>query len=478
MFVFIVVLTFLNKEALSASITSPPLPTPRQSEWMDREISLMISYDLITQLTNVSNPQHFCLDAGGDVGFPVPSPTLFNPSNTTFTDSWMAAAKAVGAKYTLMVASHCSGFLQWQSKVKLPNGNPYPYTVAQSNWKGGNGDLVDDYVASSRKANLPFGFYLTWNYNYLFNAECCNRVNPANPALGQINVSLSQYQAMMTATMKEIWSRYPNEIEEIWFDGGENNLVLNNLIQKLQPNAIVLDGSGAQIKNYARIIGYESGYSGYPVWSTDTAPSQDGGGDPNGSYFVPPEADTPISQNDMWFWKPGMKYRSLQEMQSVYVNTVGRNSLLEIGVLPDNTGSIPQEQMTLLQALGDYIHTCHTTEAAIGTVVNVTTSKDVTLSFPPSTIVNRIMLQEDVAQCGQRVRGFTVSVVPTGGYMPQPMMVASGTSVGRKLIWYFESGAVSVSSVTVSVTSLGYNDSNVCWRFIGVYSPCPGDALS
>jgi len=136
-----------------------------QLAWMDSEVALMISYDIITQLTEVPNPQHFCIQAGGDSGFAVPPATRFDPSNDTFTDSWMAAARAANAGYTLLVASHCAGFLQWQSNVKLPDGTPYPYTVASSYWRGGKGDVVDDYVKSSNAAGLGFGFYLTWNYN-------------------------------------------------------------------------------------------------------------------------------------------------------------------------------------------------------------------------------------------------------------------------------------------------------------------------
>ena len=139
----------------------PPLPTAQQLAWMEHEVALMISYDLVTQLTEVPNPQHFCIQAGGDSGFAVPPPTRFDPSNATFTDSWMAAARAANAGYTLLVASHCSGFLQWQSNVTLPDGSPYPYTVAQSHWKGGAGDVVADYVASSNAAGLGYGFYLT-----------------------------------------------------------------------------------------------------------------------------------------------------------------------------------------------------------------------------------------------------------------------------------------------------------------------------
>lgn len=145
---------------VSGGFSPPPLPTPQQLAWMGYEVSLMISYDIITHLTEVANPQHFCIQAGGDSDFPVPPATRFNPSSDVdFTLSWMAAAKAADAKYTLLVASHCSGFFQWQSNVTLPDGSPYPYTVAQAtDWKGGKGDVVEDYVQASRAAGLPFGF--------------------------------------------------------------------------------------------------------------------------------------------------------------------------------------------------------------------------------------------------------------------------------------------------------------------------------
>lgn len=200
---------------VSGGAAPPPLPTPQQLAWMSMEVALMISYDMITHLTEVPNPQHFCIQAGGDANFPVPPATRFNPSNDTFTDSWMAAAKAAEAKYTLLVASHCSGFFQWQSNVKLPDGSPYPYTVAQSNWRGGKGDVVEDYVESSNAAGLPFGFYLTFNYNYLFNWGPSGFSKQALQP-GQINVTEDEFRAMMIAQMEEVWSRYPGAITEIW----------------------------------------------------------------------------------------------------------------------------------------------------------------------------------------------------------------------------------------------------------------------
>jgi hypothetical protein len=200
---------------VNGGVPPPPLPTPQQLAWMDYEVSLMISYDIVTHLTEVPNPQHFCIQAGGDKDFPLPPATRFAPSEEDFTQSWVAAARAADAKYTLLVASHCSGFFQWQSNVTLPSGAPYPYTVAQSNWRGGKGDVVADYVAASRAAALPFGFYLTWNYNYLFNwGPSGFSSQPLQP--GQINVTEAEYRAMMLAQMEEVWGRYPGAITEIW----------------------------------------------------------------------------------------------------------------------------------------------------------------------------------------------------------------------------------------------------------------------
>ncbi len=78
--------------------------------------------------------------------------------------------------------------------------------------------------------------------------------------------------------------------------------------------------------------------------------------------FCPAEADTPVAANDAWFWKPNQQYRPLEELKSVYRNTVGANSVLELGVLPDDTGVIPEDQMAVLQGLGDYIRGCHSVE--------------------------------------------------------------------------------------------------------------------
>lgn len=194
--------TQLTTLCVSSAPAPLPLPTPEQLAWLDNDMSLMISYDLITQMPDEPNGQHFCYWAGGDSGFPLPPATTFNPTALN-ASNWVAAASAVGAGYTLLVASHCSGFLQWQSNVTLPDGSLYSYGVRQaSTWRGGNGDVVSDYVEASRAADIGFGFYLTWNYNYYLQRGPRGQW-PGPAAPGQVQVTDAEYAAIMEATIEE-----------------------------------------------------------------------------------------------------------------------------------------------------------------------------------------------------------------------------------------------------------------------------------
>jgi hypothetical protein len=271
----------------------------------------------------------------------------------------------------------------------------------------------------------------------------------------------------MLATIEEVWARYPSIFFEIWFDGGENNQKMNDLIAKYQPQAIATDGTEAP--NVARLVGRESGFAPYPVWSTDAALAQDGSGDPNGRFFVPAEADTPVALQDAWFWKPTTAYRPLSELKAVYRNTVGANSNLELGVLPDNTGNIPSDQFAVLAALGAYINSCHSPEAAISSTSGVGVS--IRLDLNEVTMINRVILREDLSK-GQIVQGFRVDVLPDGGYDPTPVFAAEGTAIGNKRILYFQSGPLPAKSIIVTATELYPGQTAANWLSVAAYSPC------
>jgi len=218
-------------------------------------------------------------------------------------------------------------------------------------------------------------------------------------------------------------------------------------------------------------VGKESGFAGYPTWSTAAAPDADGAGDPAGAFFVPAEADTTISLTDLWFWKPTMALRSLAQLKAVYRNSVGANALLELGVFPDDTGNIPADQFALLRALGDYVRACHSPAAALASAPPARAAS-ARAAFAPA-LVDRVVLQEDLAG-GEAVLAFDVWADAEGGYARTPVRVASGTAVGHKRILYFESGPILASAVTVTATAWR-GAAPPSWRAMRVYAPCAGE---
>jgi len=113
-------------------------PTPQQLAWQDLELGLFIHFDMVTYTGQAKPPKPA-------------DPNIYNPVKLN-TDQWLETAKAMGARYAVFVAKHCTGFLSWQS-------NAYPYGVKQTSWRGGKGDVVGDFIASCKKFNIKPGLY-------------------------------------------------------------------------------------------------------------------------------------------------------------------------------------------------------------------------------------------------------------------------------------------------------------------------------
>ncbi len=98
-----------------------PSPTSLQAQWQDMELGMFFHFDI-----PVYKPGW-----NWRTWKDLPAPDMYHPKNLD-TDQWMEAAKAMGARYAVFVAKHCSGFLQWQSDL-------YAYGVRQSSWRNGQG---------------------------------------------------------------------------------------------------------------------------------------------------------------------------------------------------------------------------------------------------------------------------------------------------------------------------------------------------
>ena len=211
----------------------------------------------------------------------------------------------------------------------------------------------------------------------------------------------------------------------------------------------------------------ESGTPSYPVWST-AQPGSYGGGDPNGTVFMPAESDTTMSTQDVWFWKPVYSYRSLADLKSVYLATVGQNSQLLLNIAPNATGLVPDEAVAIYSQFGAWVQSCY--GAGIELASTSGSGLSMTIALPFSQIVDRVVLQEDQSG-GEQVWAYSIEVQDGGGPAPW-QLVGTGSAVGHKRIHVLSAGATSMTSLRVNATAVAPGFATVAWAFIAVYAPC------
>ena len=340
-FVSCVALALLASCSCASSFQSPAIPTEDVLAWSRREVGAFFSFNMITMLPNVSNTQYFCIGVGGDATW-LPSPDTFNPDNL-YVDQWLQAAVAMGAKYAVLTAQHCSGFSMWPTDVYDDTGFGYTYSTRYSSFRGGSYDVVKDFITACAKYDIRPGIYYSLNQNFYLNVAGGLVLN-TSLVPGQAEVTQELYGLIVLAQMKELWSNY-GELSEIWFDGGcsvpEIRDVIDDFLFSTQPHAVYFNGCPTKHHNAIRWVGTESGLPQYPIWST-SVDCGSGGGSPDGAYFCPAESDTTLQENDQWFWRSGHPIRSLSDLQQVYYHTVGQNTNLLFNAAANSSGLIEQ----------------------------------------------------------------------------------------------------------------------------------------
>jgi alpha-L-fucosidase len=79
------------------------LPTKEQLDFQDKEIGVLIHFNIATYIS---------IDGCNQVPTLVPNQTLFDPTLIN-TDQWMDTIADLGAKYATLVAKHNCGFTTW-----------------------------------------------------------------------------------------------------------------------------------------------------------------------------------------------------------------------------------------------------------------------------------------------------------------------------------------------------------------------------
>ena len=364
---------------------SIPLPTEEQKIWADLEIGVIIHLDI-----QAFEPEYRFRRQWGYV----PPAEKFAPAELD-TDQWVRSAKAAGAKYAVLVAKHCSGFSLW------PTG-AHAYSIKQSPWKNGEGDIVGDFFASCEKYGLKPGLYYSASCNAFCNVDNPGTVRDGGPQ------AQKAYNEIVLAQLTELWTRY-GDVFEIWFDGGclpveKGGPDITSLLHELQPDAVVFQGPPGT-KSLLRWVGNERG-----VAPKDCSAIE-------GGRWVPAESDFPNRYalkafQGGWFWRAGEdnSLRSAKNLFKTYLTSAGRNTNMLIGMVIDDRGLVPDADAAVFAQFGELLRQAFEKPAASLEREELRSPSDpyeYRLALPEGALPRYLVMEEDIAY-GERVQGYKV----------------------------------------------------------------------
>ena len=403
-----------------------PVPSEAQLRWQEMEYNMFVHF----------GPNTF---TGLKWGQGSETEDIFHPTALDCRQ-WAATAKAAGMKGIIITAKHHDGFCLWPNPESL-------HTVAQSSWRGGQGDVLKDLSEACREYGLKFGVYISpWDRN--------------DPAYGS-----PAYNEKYIRTLQSVHDGRYGPVFEQWFDGacgeGPNGKrqeydwpAFHEAVWALSPDAILFSDVGPG----CRWMGNERGVAGETNWSRlDVAGFTPGAGAPPrdtlargnvfGKQWIPGEIDVSIRPG--WFWRESenAQVKSVEQLADIWLTSVGRNALLLLNVPPDTRGRIHEIDSTRLMEFRAW------REKVLG--VNLAAAAGIRkrargsiweITLPEARTVNYVQLQEDIA-LGQRISGFRVEVEDAGGWRT----VAEGTTIGYKRI--LPVASVTARKVRVTITA-------------------------
>ena len=403
-----------------------PVPSEAQLRWQEMEYNMFVHF----------GPNTF---TGLEWGQGNEAEDIFHPTALDCRQ-WAATAKAAGMKGIIITAKHHDGFCLWPNPESL-------HTVAQSSWRGGQGDVLKDLSEACREYGLKFGVYISpWDRN--------------DPAYGS-----PAYNEKYIRTLQSVHDGRYGPVFEQWFDGacgeGPNGKrqeydwpAFHEAVWALSPDAILFSDVGPG----CRWMGNERGVAGETNWSRlDVAGFTPGAGAPPrdtlargnvfGKQWIPGEIDVSIRPG--WFWRESenAQVKSVEQLADIWLTSVGRNALLLLNVPPDTRGRIHEIDSTRLMEFRAWREKVLGVNLAAGAGIRKRARGSIwEMTLPQARTVNYVQLQEEIA-LGQRISGFRVEAEDAGGWRT----VAEGTTIGYKRI--LPVATVTARKVRVTITA-------------------------
>ena len=421
-------LLLLQVLTMTAQVRKPqpfgPLPTENQLRWQDMEMYAFIHYSM-----NTYTDQEW--------GFGNEDLSLFNPSDLDCRQ-WARVCKQAGMRGIIFTAKHHCGFCMWPSKYT-------EYSVKNTPWKGGKGDVVRELADACKAEGLKFAVYLSpWDRNH--------------PEYGR-----PEYVTYFRNQLRELLTQY-GDIFEVWFDGanggdgwygGANETrridgktfygwaETFRMIRQLQPGAVIWNDGGD--RGDLRWVGTEAGNVGETNWSLmpstgDTPYPMLHYGVENGDVWCPGETNTSIRPGWFYHETENAHVKSLSKLMDTYYKSVGRNSTLLLNFPISPNGRIhPTDSLRgiAFKRMIDTIFKKNIVKEVKSPKLN---NNSYTLNFKKPVELNRFLAEEDIA-LGQRVRKFTLEALVDGQWISlKDALVDNGdglTTIGHRRIICF-----------------------------------------
>lgn len=356
-------------------------------------------------------------------------------------DQWITAAKDAGATYAILTCKHHDGFSLWPSAYSQ-------YSVANTPWKQGKGDVVREFTDACRRHGLKVGLYYS-------PAQWGDHAIPFSCA--------KEYDDYFIHQISELLTNY-GKIDYLWFDGcgsegheyDKPRIVKE--IGRLQPD--ILTFCDPEWSPGVRWVGNEDGYASLhnplTVSSTDFSILAKEEQALSCAMFLPSECDARIRTT--WFHDHNEDtIKSAEELFGMYEMSVGHGSNFLLNIGPDNRGLLPEKDVARLHELGEKLrrvfehplpYTNPEQNGDLYTICHPEATTDDWQIPRKERLSNCLMIKEDLAH-GQAVTGFRV-----WGYLPmnqnKKILLFMGTTIGHKLLCRF--GAIRASRFELEIT--------------------------
>jgi alpha-L-fucosidase len=451
-------LIFSPANQLKAQEAFGPTPSENQMNWQEMEYYAFV---------------HLSVNTYTDMawGFGNEAASIFNPTNLDCRQ-WARICKEAGMKGIIITAKHHSGFCLWPSKYT-------EYSVKNSPWKNGKGDIVREMADACKEYGLKLGIYLSpWDRNH--------------PDYGK-----PEYITYFRNQLKELLTNY-GEVFEVWFDGanggdgyygGANETRKINretyydwantykMVRELQPKIVIWNDNGDRAD--LRWVGTEAGYVGKTNWSLLSATGKVTEdmlrhGLENGNSWVPGEVNTSIRPEWFYHKREDTKVKTVPELMTIYYNSIGRNGtlLLNFPIMPN--GLIHEKDEKTALEFAEEVKKVFATNLAKGAKIEVSNGRanssgfiaenvldgdkntywttddqvksgSLIISFDKPTAFNRFLVQEYI-KLGQRVKSFKLEAFVNQEWKE----LANETTIGYKRILCFPTVEATKVRFTIS----------------------------